>query len=82
MMGARSTAYTSIMTSTPDIPLREPLEFEYRLNRKMAKKIYLEEKLERVAANKSRCESEKSQKLKQMLSEYNQRELLFFKDRR
>ena len=31
---------------TPDIPLREPLEFEYRLNRKMAKKIYQREKEE------------------------------------
>lgn len=36
------------MTSIPDIPLREPLEFEYRLNRKLAKKIYNDEKLNRV----------------------------------
>ena len=40
-----STAFTSLMTATPDIPLREPLEFEYRVNRKIAKKIYHDEKL-------------------------------------
>ncbi len=31
---------SSYMSSQPDIPLREPLDFEFRLNRKMAKKIY------------------------------------------
>jgi len=63
------TAFTSLMTTTPDIPLREPLEFEYRVNRKMAKKIYLEEKQQRVLSNKERCESEKSQQLQQMLKD-------------
>ena len=36
--------HSSYMSEYPDVPLRVPLEFEYRLNRKMAKKIYQEEK--------------------------------------
>lgn len=31
-----------------DIPLRDPLDPEYRLNRKLAKQIYNKEKIERV----------------------------------
>ena len=46
------------MSAAPDIPLREPLEFEYRLNRKLAKKIYSEEKFSRVYLNKDRYETE------------------------
>jgi hypothetical protein len=43
---------TSTITTNPDIPLREPLEFEYRVNRKLAKQIYAEEKMNRVHSNK------------------------------
>ena len=35
-----------------DIPLREPLDPEYRLNRKLAKQIYNKERQEKVSANK------------------------------
>ena len=80
--GYGSTAFTSLMTTTPDIPLREPLEFEYRVNRKIAKKIYHEEKQQRVQSNKERCESEKARQLQQMLKDYQDRELTFIKDRR
>lgn len=36
------------MNTKPDIPLREPLDFDFRLNRKMAKKMYDEEKKSKV----------------------------------
>ena len=35
-----------------DIPLREPLDPEYRLNRKLAKQIYIKEKEEKVHRHK------------------------------
>ena len=35
-----------------DIPLREPLDPEYRLNRKLAKQIYNKERNERVLDRK------------------------------
>lgn len=35
-----------------DIPLREPLDPEYRLNRKLARQIYNKERLEQVKQNK------------------------------
>ena len=35
-----------------DIPLREPLDPEYRLNRKLAKQIYNKEKVDRVLQHK------------------------------
>lgn len=35
-----------------DIPLREPLDPEYRLNRKLAKQIYNKEKEEKVHRHK------------------------------
>ena len=70
------------MTGTPDIPLREPLEFEYRLNRKLAKKLYHEENLQRVNKNKERCQSDKARRLQEMLSGYQQREVRYVQDRR
>jgi len=36
-----------------DIPLREPLDEDFRLNRKLAKQIYEKERLEKVAKNKA-----------------------------
>lgn len=35
-----------------DVPLREPLDPEYRLNRKLAKQIYNKEKEEKVHLHK------------------------------
>ena len=35
-----------------DIPLREPLDPEYRLNRKLAKQIYNKERVDRVQQHK------------------------------
>ena len=35
-----------------DIPLREPLDPEHRLNRKLAKQIYNKERQDRVEAHK------------------------------
>jgi hypothetical protein len=32
----------------PDIPLREPLDYDFKINRMMAKKIYNEERLNKV----------------------------------
>jgi hypothetical protein len=46
--------HSSTISGAPSIPLREPLEFEYRLNRKLAKKIYHQEKQERVLSNKEK----------------------------
>jgi hypothetical protein len=34
--------------SRPDIPLREPIDNDFKLNRKIAKKIYNDERLEKV----------------------------------
>lgn len=39
-----------------DIPLRDPLDPEYRLNRKLAKQIYNKEKVERVLQHKEELE--------------------------
>jgi len=41
-----------MMTAEPDIPLREPLDFEYRLNRKLARELYKKERIQRVLQNK------------------------------
>ena len=38
--------------SRVDIPLREPLDPEYRLNRKLAKQIYNKERIEAVKKRK------------------------------
>ena len=35
-----------------DIPLREPLDEDFKLNRKLAKQIYEKERLEKVQKNK------------------------------
>ncbi|TNV71250.1 hypothetical protein FGO68_gene7277 [Halteria grandinella] len=73
---------SSLTTITPDIPLREPLEFEYRLNRKLAKQIYQQEKQERVLSNKQREELEKIQKQQSLIKEYTEKEKKFMKDKR
>jgi hypothetical protein len=44
---SQSTAYTG-SDSRCDIPLREPLDPEYRLNRKLAKQIYNKERKDQV----------------------------------
>jgi hypothetical protein len=46
-----------------DIPLREPLDPEYRLNRKLAKQIYNKERLERVQQHKEELNLTAQQKL-------------------
>jgi len=42
-----------------EIPLREPLDPEYRLNRKLAKQIYNKERMDRVNQNKLAAELKK-----------------------
>jgi hypothetical protein len=44
---SQSVNYTG-SDSRCDIPLREPLDPEYRLNRKLAKQIYNKERVDRV----------------------------------
>jgi len=53
LTGHRSTLeagfkYHPMSVGRPEIPLREPLDNEFKLNRKMAKMIYKQEKLEKV----------------------------------
>ena len=42
-----------------EIPLREPLDPEYRLNRKLAKQIYNKVRMDRVNQNKLAAELKK-----------------------
>lgn len=44
-----------------EIPLREPLDPEYRLNRKLAKQIYNKERVDRVNNNKEAAELKKQE---------------------
>lgn len=53
--------------SRVDIPLREPLETEYRLNRKLAKQIYNKERVQMVLEKKD----ELSRELQQNIEKYN-----------
>lgn len=50
-----------------DIPLREPLETEYRLNRKLAKQIYNKERKDNVVQKKQEINS----KFEQDIVKYN-----------
>jgi len=50
-MAAHKSTYSG-SDSRIDIPLREPLDPEYRLNRKLAKQIYNKEKQDKVLKNK------------------------------
>ena len=49
--------------SQVEIPLREPLDPEYRLNRKLAKQIYNKERIDRVHNNKEKAELDKQEVL-------------------
>lgn len=51
VMGAHKSTYSG-SDSRLDIPLREPLDPEYRLNRKLAKQIYNKEKEDKVLRHK------------------------------
>eukprot|EP00347_Sterkiella_histriomuscorum_P000166 403376923 len=73
---------SSFMGSQPDIPLREPLDFEFRLNRKMAKKIYEQEKMQKVLDNKSKAKEDYQTSLKNLVQSYEQREKQFVKEKR
>ena len=42
--------------SEPDVPLRVPLDFEYRKNKKIARRIFEEEKQKLVHLNKLKAE--------------------------
>lgn len=53
--------------SRVDIPLREPLETEYRLNRKLAKQIYNKERVQMVLDKKD----ELSREMQQNIEKYN-----------
>ena len=55
MMMAQTQGYQESDYRT-DIPLREPLDPEYRLNRKLAKQIYNKERNEKVKMHKELIE--------------------------
>lgn len=74
--------HSSCLSSQPDIPLREPLDFDMRLNRKMAKKIYLEEKLSKVQLNKQQREQQQLEALKGMVHQYAKKEQSFMNEKR
>lgn len=59
---AQQVNYTG-SDSRVDIPLREPLDPEYRLNRKLAKQIYNKERVDRVQQHKEELTMTKQQKL-------------------
>lgn len=72
----------SRVTQDPSIPLREPLEFEYRVNRKLARKIYAQEKQERVLSNKGQHQLENMQRMQTLVNEYSEKEKKFLKELR
>ena len=49
----------SLFNEEPDVPLREPLDFDYRLNRKMAKQLYNTEKYSKIKENKEKLKQDK-----------------------
>ncbi|CDW78402.1 UNKNOWN [Stylonychia lemnae] len=72
----------SMISSQPDIPLREPLDFEFRLNRKMAKKIYEEEKKNKVLENKEKVKLDQVQQLKNLVQTYEKKEKKYVKEKK
>jgi hypothetical protein len=68
-------------SATPDIPLREPLDFDYRVNRKLAKRIYMKEKLSRVQSNKGRNKTLYSERLNTLIKESSTREKKVIQER-
>lgn len=50
-----------------DIPLREPLDAEFKANRKLAKQLYNQERLDRVKANKEAQHNLKDQHVESLL---------------
>lgn len=65
---------SSYMSSQPDIPLREPLDFDFRLNRKMAKKLYEKEKRNKVLQNKEKNKQDYEQSLIQLVKTYEKKD--------
>lgn len=53
-------------TLPPEITLRDPLDQEFVLNRKMAKKYYEEQLRERMADNQNRKQEERDKKNKDL----------------
>lgn len=81
-MNSSTLSYDEGNLAAPDIPLREPLEFEYRVNRKLAKKIYAQEKLQRVLSNKERVQNDTLSRVHSLAREYSEKERKFLEDRR
>ena len=50
-----------------DIPLKEPLDIEFKLNKKLAKQIYLKELEEKVKQHKDHQMSEREQLIEKKL---------------
>ena len=57
------------------------MEFEYRVNRKLAKQIYAEEKMNRVNSNKEQNKMYSQSRLQSLVLEYNDKERKFFKEK-
>ena len=47
----------------PDIPLREPLDYDYKVQRKLAKNLYNKEKWNKVIENKSKLQEDEAKRL-------------------
>ena len=58
------------------------MEFEYRVNRKLARKIYAQEKQERVLSNKGQHQLENMQRMQTLVHEYSEKEKKFLKELR
>lgn len=50
-----------------DIPLKEPLDIEFKLNKKLAKQLYLKELEEKVKHHKDQMSSEREQIIQKKL---------------
>ena len=47
----------------PDIPLREPLDYDYKVQRKLAKNLYNKEKWSKVLENKVKLQEDEAKRL-------------------
>ena len=70
------------MNENPDVPLREPLDFDHRINRKMAKQIYEQEKANKIKENKEKLKHMKEKSLNDLVSGYEKKEKKFEKEKK
>ena len=56
-----------VANSKPDIPMRDPLDIEFKLNHKLAKQLYEQEMQQKVKANLERKQQLKEEEAAKIL---------------